>query len=159
MKRILSIAAVATLLSLLVAAPASAAPTYHGSWESAGWAGDPAMCPFPPEVPASGNWNVTLMPDGHRAVVHMTMFTATPDRIHVDSWGGMSLGSLWTVDSATAAGFAIHVDVPARGNTEAARFTFVLDDGTLTFTIAPWVVQLPFGTVTCEAATAAGPLR
>jgi hypothetical protein len=151
--------ALTVVVALTVLMPASAladgSQTYHGTWNSAGWAFDPETCPFPPEVPASGNWNVTMVPGQDMAVVHTTIFALG---MHIDSWGGRLFGDFWTVDSATADGFALHRDVPAAGNTAPARFTFVLDHGVLTFAITPWVLLNPDGSpmFSCTSATSWG---
>jgi hypothetical protein len=137
---------VALAIALLVPTAAVAADTpvsvYHGTWDSAGWVG----CDFPSNVPASGNWNVTILPGGRMAAVHITMFALG---MHVDSWGGKALGGLWTVDSATSDSFALDIDLTA--TPYGSRNTFVLEDSTLTFTIAPWFY--------CTSATAHGSLR
>jgi opacity protein-like surface antigen len=145
-------------LALPAAAAADSPRVYHGTWDTAGWTYDPETCPFPPEVPASGNWNVTIVPGQAMAVVHVTIFSLG---MHIDSWGGRTLGEFWTVDSASSTGFALHADVPAMGNTAAARFTFSLDQGRLTFSIAPWVLLNPDGSTlfACAAAVSSGPVR
>lgn len=137
---------VALAIALLVPTAAVAADTpvsvYHGTWDSAGWVG----CDFPSDVPASGNWNVTILPGGRMAAVHITMFALG---LHVDSWGGRALGDFWTVDSATSNGFELHIDMTA--TPYGSWNTFVLEGNTLTFTIAPWSF--------CTSATAYGSLR
>ncbi|HEY5629280.1 MAG TPA: hypothetical protein VIR16_07190 [Candidatus Limnocylindrales bacterium] len=147
--------ALALALALVAALPAASladsSRTYQGTWASAGWAFDPETCPFPPEVEATGNWNVTIVPGQEMAVVHITLFSMG---MHIDSWGGRRLGSLWTIDSVTADGFRLHTDVPAMGNTAAARFTFVLDQGRLAFAITPWVLLNPDGSTLFSCATA-----
>ena len=150
--------AVALAALLPAAALADSPRTYDGTWDSAGWAYDPETCPFPPEVAASGNWNVTIVPGQEMAVVHVTIFSMG---MHIDSWGGRLLGDFWTVDSASADGFSLHRDVPAAGNTAAARFTFVLDQGELTFAITPWVLLYPDGSpmFSCASATSWGSAR
>jgi hypothetical protein len=133
---------------------------YHGTWDTAHWAGSPDTCffVFLGDVQASGNWNVTILPGGKQAIVHINMFTTTVDpqseepfRVHVDAWGGRALGGTWTVDSLSPDGFALHLDLT--GTSMASWNTFVLDDGTLTFTIAPWAVP---GVASCDAAIADG---
>ncbi len=150
--------ALALVALLPTAALADSPRSYHGTWASAGWAFDPETCPFPPEVPASGNWNVTIVPGQQMAAVHITLFALG---MHIDSWGGRLYGDFWTVDSATADGFVLHRDVPAVGNTAAAEFTFVLEQGELTFTITPWVLLNPDGSTlfACTSATSWGLAR
>lgn len=136
---------------------------YHGTWTTAHWEGAPDECGFVflGERPASGNWNVTILPGHHQAVVHMTMFVIMPDfatggdyRVHIDSWGGNALGDFWTVDSVSANGFSLYLDLT--GTPGGSMNTFALHDGTLTFAISPWVVP-PFAS--CSAAVATGPQR
>jgi hypothetical protein len=157
MKRQLVALGAALLLIAALVPPVAATNTpvavYHGTWQTAGWAGDPVTCPadfFPASVPASGNWNVTILPGGKLAVVHITMFSLG---MHIDSWGGKALGDFWTVDSATSNGFHLTLDLTATpyGSTN----TFAFDGTTLTFTIAPWVA----GPFSCTSAIATGNAR
>jgi hypothetical protein len=135
------------LLAMPMPATAGTARTYHGTWDTAGWAFDESTCPLPPSVPATGNWNVTIQQDGRTAVVHSNLFTLG---MHVDAWGGHALGDFWTVDAVTPDGFALHLDMT--GTPLGSWNTFVLDHGTLTFTISPWIG----GPFVCRAAVATG---
>jgi hypothetical protein len=149
---------VALAIALLVPAAALAADTpvavYHGTWTTAGWHGDPATCPMVwlGEIQASGNWNVTILPGGTMAVVHITMFTTFPnpdtggDRMKVDSWGGKALGEFWAVTYPT----------PDSIRLTLGPSTFELEAGTLTFTISPWAVPPD---ISCTAAIAYGTQR
>ncbi len=150
--------ALALSASLPALALAGSPRVYHGTWDTAGWTFDPTTCPFPAEGPASGNWNVTILPHGTTAVVHVTIFTMG---MHIASWGGQAPGDVWTVDQVTADGFALHEDVSATSSTSASTFTFVLEGGRLTFSIAPWVLLNPDGITrfACDAAVSSGPLR
>jgi hypothetical protein len=135
---------VALAIALLAPTAALAADkpvaVYHGTWDSAGWVG----CDLPSNIPASGNWNVTILPGGEMAAVHITMFA-----LGMYAWGGQAFGSFWTVDSATSNGFALHIDLTA--TRYGSWNTFVLEGDTLTFTIAPWF--------SCTSSTANGTQR
>lgn len=92
MKRILSIAAVATLLSLLVAAPASGAPravTFHGTFsEGLGW-WSAAQLPGPiVDMPVTGDWNLNVnLSDGRGGHAN---------GVFVVRYVGGGLHALWT---------------------------------------------------------------
>lgn len=157
----------ALVIALAIPAATMGATTpvavYHGTWSVAQWTGSANACFFVylGEVPASGNWNVTILPGGHQAAVHVDMFSTMPDpqtwepfRVHIDAWGGKAFGDFWTVDSVSPDGFALHLDMT---NTPMASWnTFVLDHGTLTFTIAPWFIP---DVAWCESAVATGQLH
>ena len=134
MKRILSTAAAAMLLAVLVTAPASAAPTYHGVWDGPG-AATFAGCSEPSHS-VEGNWNVTLLADG-RAVVHYTTF----EPIHLMSVGGAKLdlppkqGDLWQ-RLETANGETFVVSTNPWGTPITMTMTLIGHD--LTFRITPY---------------------
>jgi hypothetical protein len=160
--------ALAIALVMPTAALAANPPVavYHGTWNTAGWVAIPGdFCPFPPEVTASGNWNVTILPDGKTAVVHITMFTLMPVqdtdlffRLHVGSWGGNSFGQFWTVDPAGPNVFALHMDM---GAPAPSYNTFVFDGTNLTFAITPWTLpETPDRpAIHCSTAVAVGTVR
>ena len=135
---------------------------YHGTWSTAEWTGDPGGCPFVflGTVRASGNWNVTILPGGEQASVHIDMFTTTTDpvtqaafRVHVDAWGGRAFGDFWAVDSVAPGGFVLSLDTTSPAT---ATNTFVLSANDLTFTIAPWIIP---GAASCDSAIAHGTVR
>ncbi len=157
----------ALVIALAIPTAAMGATTpvavYHGTWSHAQWNGNPSACffVFLGQVQASGNWNVTILPGGSKAVVHINLFTTTRDpvtgapfRVHVDAWGGRALGDFWMVDSTSSDGFALHLDMT---NTPMASWnTFTLDRGNLTFSIAPWFIP---DIAWCDAAVANGTQR
>lgn len=134
MKRMFSIAFGATLLVMLVAARASAAPTYHGTWDGSG-AASFVGCSEPSHS-VEGNWNVTLLDDG-RAVVHYTTF----EPMHLMSVGGAKLSVPPKVDGLwqqleTTNGETFVVATNPWGTPITMTMTLIGHD--LTFRITPY---------------------
>lgn len=125
MRSLLRAASAAAALALVLAVPASAsgAPSvYHGAWDTEDFCGEVSGL--------SGNWNVTLQPDG-TAVVHVAIFIEGEPHAF---WGGNAFHIAWVQQTPAADEvFSLLLsDLP----TPYGPFdlTFVLDDaGRLTY--------------------------
>ena len=160
--RLLCVLGIALAIPTATMGATTPVAVYHGTWSDAQWTGSPDDCffVFLDQVQASGNWNVTILPGGTRAAVHMNMFTTTVDpqtgelfRVHVDAWGGRALEDFWTVDSFTSNGFVLHLDTTTP---VVSTNTFALADRALTFTISPWAI---LDVASCTSAIAQGAVR